>query len=516
MKRLKQIWQVCGFVLAILALGSSHTLSQTVPRNSSVCPEGTFQVGDAPPKGYRLYCKGRDAFGQEILSGPNLLWHKNGQKRQERQYRNGLADGPFIQWFENSQKASDLHYQNGRLEGPAVYWHENGQKAAQGNYRDGLQQGNWLFWKEDGTRTAAEYRDSRTVKVTPPNPGGPHLEVAVDPRVELLAAVQSLTKWPQQGSWSRHGSAYERDLQVAFAPYKDHAAVQQLDALLDKEFDYNAPVGWILHYCSPPELRQCAALDAETLKRGLGQAKLDALAAAFRDFARETKFMDFFKAHEAFYRELITGYRAQAPGDDVLALIERFYGERKAGYSVVIAPMFGGSNYGLRVTESSGERVYNVGAPQFYQQGKYGYDREELVTMIFHEFSHSFTNPAVDSVKEVNKHADWFPALREVMEPQAYGAWDSVVYELMVRSGEIRLLQLYGENSSALDRLGDYANLKGFVWLPYLVERLDEYERNREKYGTFKSFIPRLFAVFDEHEPIIIGGRLRFLVPKLK
>lgn len=509
-------WSLISVALILSQAGLMAASAQQMPNAITAisCPPGTTVAGAAPPRDFQLYCQSQDSSGNSVRSGPYLVWHKNGRLRQEGQFRDGLPDGMFVNRYENEQRESKLQYRDGKLEGHAIYWHANGRKAAEGDYRYGLQQDVWLFWNEDGQQTRQAYRDARSVSSSLHNPAsGPHLQVDVDPRIELLSAVLSLTDWPNNGPWSRFGSPYERDMQVAFASFKGHAAVRQLGALTQEDFAFDAPVEWILHYCSLPELRLCSPLSAEVLKRGGGQSKLDSLAEAFRDFARQAKFMEFYKVHKPLYDQLVAEYRSQAPGDDAIALLEAFYGERKSAYTAVIAPMFGGGNYGVRVKESNGEHIYNIGAPHEYREEKYGFDPEELTSVVFHEFGHSFVNPVVDSFPAADKHATWYPTMGKVMQNQGYGEWHTVIYELMVRANEVRLLQLQGNRGKALDSLQDYTNDKGFVWLPYLLKRLEEYEADRKTYPTYKSFIGRMFAVLDETQPVFIGGRLRFLVP---
>ena len=37
----------------------------------------------------------------------------------------------------------------------------------------------------------------------------------------------------------------------------------------------------------------------------------------------------------------------------------------------------------------------------------------------------------------------------------------------------------------------------GFVWFPQLVEKLDEYEQNRDKYPTLDDFMPEIVKLQD-------------------
>ena len=61
------------------------------------------------------------------FTGKSSSFHKNGEKREERNYKDGNANGLLTNW------------------------HKNGQKRQQINYKDGKEDGLWIRYNEDGT-----------------------------------------------------------------------------------------------------------------------------------------------------------------------------------------------------------------------------------------------------------------------------------------------------------------------------------------------------------------------------
>ena len=89
-----------------------------------------------------------------------------------------------------------------------------------------------------------------------------------------------------------------------FGEHKNHPAVQRAGALLKRGFAFDAPIGWILHFTAPPELKPRAAPVPELL-RGLPAATLDEFAAELRDFYAKSGFAIFLESKESLHAGMI-------------------------------------------------------------------------------------------------------------------------------------------------------------------------------------------------------------------
>ncbi len=85
----------------------------------------------------------------EPYSGKVVDYYKNGQKKEEMTFKNGIYEGSVIQWYENGQKSVDINFKNGKQDGPAIYWHKNGQKATEGYFKGGKRDGVYVEWHEN-------------------------------------------------------------------------------------------------------------------------------------------------------------------------------------------------------------------------------------------------------------------------------------------------------------------------------------------------------------------------------
>jgi antitoxin component YwqK of YwqJK toxin-antitoxin module len=87
-----------------------------------------------------------------ILDGEFTVWHENGKKSIEGNYKDGKVYGEWNTWYENGKKKFEINYKDGNLDGEWNVWHENGKKKSERNYKDG----NLYFkttWDENGTKT---------------------------------------------------------------------------------------------------------------------------------------------------------------------------------------------------------------------------------------------------------------------------------------------------------------------------------------------------------------------------
>jgi antitoxin component YwqK of YwqJK toxin-antitoxin module len=99
---------------------------------------------DTPYTGkvYSLYPSGqKEAEGNfkdgKPADGVSVEWNKNGQKKREKNWRNGKEDGLYVEWYKNGQKEEEGNYKDGKKNGLWVEWYDGGQKRGETNYKDG-------------------------------------------------------------------------------------------------------------------------------------------------------------------------------------------------------------------------------------------------------------------------------------------------------------------------------------------------------------------------------------------
>jgi antitoxin component YwqK of YwqJK toxin-antitoxin module len=83
--------------------------------------------------------------------GKSTWWYENGQKKHEGTYKDGERDGKWTEWYENGQKKGEGTYKNGERDGKSTWWYENGQKKHEVTHKDGEDVTNFM-WYENGQK----------------------------------------------------------------------------------------------------------------------------------------------------------------------------------------------------------------------------------------------------------------------------------------------------------------------------------------------------------------------------
>jgi len=333
----------------------------------------------------------------------------------------------------------------------------------------------------------------------PTSASTPRLNVAADPRIELLAAVQLLSDYGERtGLITRYDFPYKYDALAYFEPYKDHEAVRLFAEMSEQGFSYDAPPAAMLYLSDPPELENQLPFSGYLAGRAGGEERLSDFVAALRDFSRASKFTDFFRAHEGTYRELAKDVRSKMADADYIDTLESYYGMRQHSYNILLAPLFHHGGFGPRVERDDGKsNLYNIVGPIGVENGLpiFG-STENFRHTAWHEFSHSFVNPTTESFNDqISRYEALFEPLRSEMEKQAYSDWQTCVNEHIVRAVTSRLTaRELGDERGASSLQNE--KRRGFFYVEALSERLEQYERERDAYPTLVDFYPELIAVF--------------------
>lgn len=317
------------------------------------------------------------------------------------------------------------------------------------------------------------------------------IEVSADSRILLISTVIWLATDGEFYGKKAVDPAYAEAVRAHFAEHRDHPAVKRAGSILRRGFSFDAPIGWILHFTPPPELKPRASIPAEIVRRAPSPETLDEYAGELRDFYRVSDFAGFIKKQEEVHSGFMKRVKAVLDAEGCVKRLEAFYGEPRDSYTLTIAPLVGGHNYGPSVRAD----IYQIFNPSLYP------DEEKLrrgvTDMVYHEFGHSFGNPLVDRAAErLEKSAALFEPLRDAMKRQAYSNWMTCMREHVVRACAARLLRgETGELKAGRQVAEDVG--RGFHYLPPLYETLGEFEKNRNRYKKLADFAPRLFDEID-------------------
>ena len=225
-------------------------------------------------------------------------------------------------------------------------------------------------------------------------------------------------------------------------------------------------------------------------------------------FYEEAHFGSFLEENKSAYAQIEQEVGNSMPGTEFLQIVEHYYGV--AGYPDIhgycltpSAQIIGGHGFGISVETPRGKSIYNVFGPfrsvDSTAQGFGFNDPSAIRNFSVHEFGHSFVN----SHLEPPNYQDIVQAFYALYEPitktgkMGYQDW-ACVAEHIIRACEVRVAYLSGRAQESERLQQDYVERFAFVHLPPIVEAMEDYERNREKYPSLADFVPDLMKVFGE------------------
>jgi hypothetical protein len=353
-----------------------------------------------------------------------------------------------------------------------------------------------------------DIRDGHSV-ITWINPGPPaqatpaprDVAVRVDPRIELLSIVFRLAGNPEynQGKFT----SYLDDIERHFGPHRDHPIFEYARNLRrTRGVSFDAVMGMAIHIDAIDTLGEDEPFDDPNT--ALDQRWTIDAAREFlrllREFSTQSNAAAFFEQHSGMYAMIESRMKAMLAEHADFAWFDAFFGARPgASFTLIPSLVNGGQNYGPRIRRDDGREDFFaiIGAWLFDDAGFPIYDQRVVPTVV-HEFGHSFVNDVVAKRRESFRAAGEriYPVVAQGMRRQAYGNWETMINESLVRASVVRYIRAH-DGEEAATRAAKEEEDRRFLWMTDLAALLGEYEASRDEYPTFESFMPRVIEFFD-------------------
>jgi hypothetical protein len=358
-----------------------------------------------------------------------------------------------------------------------------------------------------GTMLALWCNSALGASATPPptaqEKAAAKINVAVDPRVELMSIIFRLAGNPEYGQGKV--PSYTQDVEKHFGRFREHAVVNLATKLRQtRGVSYDAVMGMAVHIADAVRLQEKVPFSPqpETLDpRWTPETAREFLTLA-RQFVVDTRFQDFFDEHEPLYRVGVQRMQEVLDKYAHLDWFDRFFGPRKgADFHVVLGMLNGGGSYGARVTRPDGqEELYSVIGVWMVDSGGQPTFTPGIASTIVHEFTHSYTNPLVDqfAAQLQGPGEKIYPLVEREMRGQAYAGWKTLMYESLNRACGLRYALATG-GPAAMNRAAAGESARGFYWVGALADVLGEYDTQPRKYKDLAEFFPRITAFFEEY-----------------
>ncbi|MCE5222758.1 DUF4932 domain-containing protein [bacterium] len=313
------------------------------------------------------------------------------------------------------------------------------------------------------------------------------IRVMTDPRIELLTVVQWMVGyWPL----SEYDFAYRNEISEHFGEYYMHPVLRHYVMMWFMfGFQYEIPYALMLHLSEPPELQVRIPVPKYILERMGGEKNLNDFLELLRDYAQETKFMDFYEDHRLFYKNHTDAVSVLIAEKDYIENLEKFFGPNQNSYTIILSPLVHEDGYGVKV----GNTMYSIIGPSRSEESEPVFtDPEMLAAQVYHEFSQSFIGPLTSQNREEVLRLDkLFNPIMEEMMYTGYYTWELCYTEHLIRSvmNHILVSDLLEEEIEERKQ-ADYSF--GFIYSEYLYDLFREYLDNRDIYPNFSDFYPRV------------------------
>jgi hypothetical protein len=176
------------------------------------------------------------------------------------------------------------------------------------------------------------------------------LSISVDPRMELLGAVQVVAGYPL----STHDTPYSDRVQARFGAFSDSKAVKRMRKPYRFRIGCDGIASQMLVYSFPPELEQQSPYPGYMIKDANIEKRLRRYRIALKSFAEESRFGDFWAENEDFYCRLLNWGKMKVGDLDIVKLLESYYNMKRKSYDIILCPLNAYGHYGPRLSDSTG------------------------------------------------------------------------------------------------------------------------------------------------------------------
>ena len=317
------------------------------------------------------------------------------------------------------------------------------------------------------------------------------IEIRIDPLIEFFQILNLVGGNPAINTTEMN---YKLDIIRYFDEYKNHSALNYLRSNYLKFFtSIDDPYSLLL------------SLNNDfTFKEGLvnnkwkDQPEIDSLLNVMRKLLNDTDFVKFFNSQADFYELVLSNTLYTLNDFDEKNRIIHYFGIENIDEHkfVIILNFLGFGNFGKGIHTAKGEDHYAIISPGSGNGVLPVFEKNQILALIWHEFSHSFSNPLVDKYwKDFNNLSHLYGPISESMKGQAYDNWHSVVYEHMVRAVTCRLGALKYSEDFAQVNLNRIEIGHKFIYTIPIIESLKAYERSRDRYHALENFMPKIINV---------------------
>lgn len=333
----------------------------------------------------------------------------------------------------------------------------------------------------------------------------------VDERVEIVSIVFRLAGAKEYSQ--DYNKKYVADINTYFDAYKNSGIVEFIKENRNKNgLGYDAVMSMALHLSFKNGKFSQIKEKVNSLDKRWEKVDKKQFVSLLNQFYKNTNFQQFFNNHSADYRNAEDKYQTTILSDFNQDWYSKFYGKKaNEDYNIILGYGNGGGNYGIKTHPENQKENVNavVGIWSFDKDGSTIFDKNEFQPLLIHEFNHSFINYILEmgdnKSKLENSGKIIYELVKEDMESQAYGNWETMINESLVRAAVIHYMMDNKYSQKDIDEEISIQEKRKFLWIKDLVKLLEKFDNNRKQYPTLESFYPEIISFYNQLAPKMIS-----------
>lgn len=324
----------------------------------------------------------------------------------------------------------------------------------------------------------------------------------VDERVELLSIVFRLAGANEYSSQAF--KLYTDKIEKHFGAYKNHELIEYVKKIhKENGIGYDAVMSMAIHIGKAPNFKPLVEFSDSIPEMRWRKENALKFIKLLQKFYKDTNCKKFFDDNTDLYNNVSARF---IPIYDNLDLkwYKDFYGEKPHEKFIIVNGLGNGpNNYGPNIVFKNGQReVYAImGTWSVDSTGMAKFDNNRYFPTLLHEFNHSFVNYLTEqnqtSLQESGEKI--FAVVEENMKSQAYSNWKTMISESIVRAGVIKYMKDHNYNKKLIDNEVLEQLTRGFLWINELCDELENYDKQRDKYPSFESYMPNIIRAFNTY-----------------
>ena len=324
--------------------------------------------------------------------------------------------------------------------------------------------------------------------------------------LETVAILQHL--WVEvDGGWpyAKLNNPVKDDINSYFKNFKKHKAVKLTRKIANGKASFSAPLLIALSLSPLPKtnINYNPHYLYQTIhnKNSRGERIIAKYLKSINHFYENANVEGFLKKHNYFYEMALNQLTQNSPKKETILGMENYYRKIFSNYSIIPSltnfPMAFGHTYS-KDNQVIIYQTLSINSPINESLQHYGFhNRNTIYELTFHEYGHSFVN--VINNKELKSLTDntayLLKPIKDDMLAIAYGDWETVLEEHIVRAVEIRIWEVVMKNIEKANSLRiEYIDNKKFKYIPFIEEQLKVYEANKIEFTSFDVILPKLIS----------------------